>query len=59
MNCPKCEYDLSILENYDNINCYHNCIGCGIELFLDYDECCDEDYIDCYDMFEWKIKKED
>lgn len=59
MGCPKCDYDLSDLENFDNINQEHYCLGCGILLFLDYDEWCDEDYDDCYDMFEWKLKKDE
>ncbi len=57
MNCPKCNHDLSELEIYDNINIHHNCLGCGIELYLDYDEWCSEDYSECWDLFEWKIKE--
>jgi hypothetical protein len=57
MNCPKCNTDLSELENYDNINQFHNCLECGVDLYLDYDEWCAEDYSECWDLFEWKLKE--
>jgi hypothetical protein len=56
MKCPKCKHELSELENFDNINDHHNCIGCGVELYLTYDEWCSEDYSECWDLFEWIIK---
>lgn len=56
MECPNCKYDLYKLENFDNIYNYHTCPSCSIELYLNYDEICDDSFEECWDIFEWEIK---
>ena len=58
MECPKCQYDLSKLENYDNIYRYHKCPNCDVDLYLDYDHIYIEEENEVWDLYDWIVKEE-
>ena len=47
MECPKCKYDLSKLENY-----------CNVDLYLDYDHVYIEKEKEIWDLYNWILKEE-